>query len=113
MHVPRQRALQSTPQEIWYDHLTPLTPPLPSLPSPLSPSNPNLFLGRRVGRILAKKGVRGHFGVDFLTTTTPPQDAEKATNEHDGYYVFALEINLRQCGTTHPYFTMKFLTGMQ
>eukprot|EP00026_Physarum_polycephalum_P002624 Phypoly_transcript_02631.p1 GENE.Phypoly_transcript_02631~~Phypoly_transcript_02631.p1 ORF type:complete len:853 (+),score=145.66 Phypoly_transcript_02631:90-2648(+) len=92
--------------------------------------------GRRVGRTLASKGVRGHFGVDFLVTTKPPKDeqvSEKQEKENqkestqnemlekekqegepkkasDGHYVYALEINLRVCGTTHPYFTMKFLT---
>jgi len=80
--------------------------------------------GRRVGRSLAKKGVRGHFGVDFLTTTKPPQEIKQAkkvqlfdkeekkqdTDLSGGHFVYALEINLRQCGTTHPYFTMKFLT---
>lgn len=65
--------------------------------------------GRRVGRVLSKKGVRGHFGVDFLVSTTPPADAQDLKNESGGHYVYALEINLRQCGTTHPYFTMKFL----
>lgn len=52
--------------------------------------------------------------MDFLVTTRPPQDALAAVknkSEIEGHYVYALEINLRQCGTTHPYFTMKFLTG--
>eukprot|EP00026_Physarum_polycephalum_P006235 Phypoly_transcript_06277.p1 GENE.Phypoly_transcript_06277~~Phypoly_transcript_06277.p1 ORF type:complete len:559 (+),score=93.70 Phypoly_transcript_06277:93-1769(+) len=53
--------------------------------------------GKLVGEYLASKGVRGHFGVDFLV-----QGSESE--------LFALEINLRQCGTTHPYFSMKFLT---
>lgn len=46
-------------------------------------------------------------------TQGSPKEKEKETNERDGNYVYALEINLRQCGTTHPYFTMKFLTGMK
>lgn len=60
--------------------------------------------GRRVGRALAQKGVRGHFGVDFLVRNEKTEQGEGKGS------VFALEINLRQCGTTHPYFTMKFLS---
>lgn len=48
--------------------------------------------------MLAKRGARGYYGVDFLV----PKDSNE---------VYALEINLRLCGTTHPYFTMKLLTG--
>ncbi|HZH02349.1 MAG TPA: peptide ligase PGM1-related protein, partial [Myxococcaceae bacterium] len=52
--------------------------------------------GRRAGEILAAKGVRGRFAVDFIA-------ADGALN--------ALEINVWEGGTTHPYETLKALTG--
>lgn len=70
--------------------------------------------GRRVGKVLAEKGVHGHYGVDFLVQAHPDPSTSNSSEEkcngsapHD---LYALEINLRQCGTTHPYFAMKFLT---
>jgi len=60
--------------------------------------------GRKIGNVLAAKGVRGHYGVDFLAQSTNGKIPS-------GSDLFAIEINLRQCGTTHPYFTMKLLTG--
>jgi hypothetical protein len=57
-------------------------------------------LGRRVGEVLAGEGVIGRFGVDFVAVARP-----------DGPPTLqALEINLRQGGTTHPLNTLKFLT---
>ena len=55
-------------------------------------------IGRRIGEVMAAKGVIGRFGIDFLYT---PHD--------DG--ICAVEINLRQGGTTHPFNTLKFLTA--
>ncbi len=52
-------------------------------------------LGRRVGQALAERGVIGRFAVDFIGV---------------GDELYALEINLRQGGTTHPFNTMKFIT---
>eukprot|EP01111_Echinosteliopsis_oligospora_P019426 TRINITY_DN940_c0_g1_i1.p1 TRINITY_DN940_c0_g1~~TRINITY_DN940_c0_g1_i1.p1 ORF type:complete len:541 (+),score=93.80 TRINITY_DN940_c0_g1_i1:101-1723(+) len=59
--------------------------------------------GRKIGRVLASKGVMGHYGVDFLV--------QGDCNKSDDVKIYAIEINLRQCGTTHPFFTMKLLTG--
>ena len=53
--------------------------------------------GRQTGEVLAEQGVIGRFGVDFVAGA----DGE----------IYALEINLRQGGTTHPFNTLKFLTG--
>lgn len=50
---------------------------------------------------MAKKGAIGRFGVDFIVV---PQD-------FDDFDIYALEINLRQGGTTHPYETMRLLTN--
>ncbi len=52
-----------------------------------------------VGRVLATKGVLGRFALDFVVvrrgrTWTP----------------YAIEVNLRKGGTTHPFLTLQFLT---
>ncbi len=54
----------------------------------------------RVGHVLARDGVVGSFGVDFIIV---PQD--------DGERAFLSEINLRMGGTTHPFLMAKYLTG--
>ncbi|WP_448572755.1 peptide ligase PGM1-related protein [Trichothermofontia sp.] len=55
----------------------------------------------RIGRCLAEKGALERYGVDFVTV----QGA-------DGQWqIQAIEINLRKGGTTHPFMTLKYLTG--
>jgi len=54
----------------------------------------------KVGKRLAREGVLGRFAVDFVVAKQP--DAE--------WRSFAIEINLRKGGTTHPYLTLEFLT---
>lgn len=49
--------------------------------------------------LLKKNGVLGRFGVDFLSVK------KENTWEH-----YAIEINLRKGGTTHPYLMLQFLT---
>jgi len=56
---------------------------------------------RRVGHVLARKGVVSRFGVDFYVGWKDGAAPE----------TFALEINLRMGGTTHPYLALQFLTG--
>ncbi|MEO8585930.1 MAG: peptide ligase PGM1-related protein [Acidobacteriota bacterium] len=58
----------------------------------------------RIGRVLAAKGVVSRFAVDFLVTREDDAAPWKA---------WALEINLRMGGTTHPYLALQFLTGGQ
>jgi hypothetical protein len=60
--------------------------------------------GRRVGAVLAEKGVVSRFGIDFLVRRPP-------TGRN--WEIFALEINLRIGGTTHPFLALQFLTGGQ
>ena len=55
--------------------------------------------GERIGWILAREGVIGRFGVDFVVVRRP-----------EGWYPYAIEINLRSGGTTHPMLTMQALT---
>ena len=58
----------------------------------------------RIGAVLAAKGVVSRFAIDFLLTRDDPSAPWKA---------WALEINLRMGGTTHPYLALQFLTGGQ
>jgi hypothetical protein len=55
----------------------------------------------KVGAALAGKGVVSRFGVDFFVGWRPGGEPE----------IFALEINLRMGGTTHPFLALQFLTG--
>lgn len=54
---------------------------------------------RRVAAVLAGEGVVARFGIDFVSTRT--------RNEWTHY---AIEINLRKGGTTHPYLALQLLT---
>jgi hypothetical protein len=54
----------------------------------------------KIGRRLAKEGVLGRFALDFVVV-------RRASGVWD---VFAIEINLRKGGTTHPFLTLQFLT---
>ena len=55
---------------------------------------------RTIGDRLAKEGVLGRFAVDFVVV--------RGTD--GGWDPFAIEINLRKGGTTHPFLTLQFLT---
>ncbi|MDX1439514.1 MAG: peptide ligase PGM1-related protein, partial [Rubricoccaceae bacterium] len=55
--------------------------------------------GYRVGQVLAEKGVIGRFGVDFVSVRNGMS-----------WKSYAIEINLRKGGTTHPYDMLEFLT---
>ena len=57
--------------------------------------------GLKVGEHLARAGVVGRLAVDFLCTP----------KEGGGWDLWAVEINLRAGGTTHPFRTLQFLTG--
>jgi PGM1 C-terminal domain len=54
----------------------------------------------KVGRRLMQEGVLGRFAVDFVAVR----------NDAGGWEVYAIEINLRKGGTTHPFLTLQFLT---
>ncbi len=57
-------------------------------------------VGRRVGQLLQRQGVIGRYGVDFVSIPQP-----------DGWKHYAIEINLRKGGTTHPFMMLQFLTN--
>jgi hypothetical protein len=54
----------------------------------------------KIGKRLSREGVIGRFAVDFVVVRRP-----------DGHWdPYAIEINLRKGGTTHPFLTLQFLT---
>jgi hypothetical protein len=54
----------------------------------------------KVGRRLAKEGVIGRFALDFVVVRA----------KNGKWAPYAIEINLRKGGTTHPFLTLQFLT---
>ena len=54
----------------------------------------------KVGRRLAKEGVIGRFALDFVVVRA----------KNGKWEPYAIEINLRKGGTTHPFLTLQFLT---
>ncbi len=55
--------------------------------------------GQRVGSVLQKQQILGRYGVDFISVKEGEQWAH-----------YAIEINIRKGGTTHPYLMLQFLT---
>ena len=60
-------------------------------------------LARRIGRELAAAGVIGRSAVDFVVVRDPRREC--------GWRPYAIEINLRKGGTTHPFAALEQLTG--
>jgi hypothetical protein len=56
--------------------------------------------GEKVAMELAKRGVIGRFGIDYVSVW-----------KDDHWEHSAIEVNLRKGGTTHPFLTLKFLTA--
>ena len=54
----------------------------------------------KVGKRLAKEGVIGRFALDFVVVRS----------RNGKWEPYAIEINLRKGGTTHPFLTLQFLT---
>ncbi|MEO7314053.1 MAG: peptide ligase PGM1-related protein [Ginsengibacter sp.] len=57
------------------------------------------LLGKKVAEKLKDHGVIGRFSVDFISV-----------KENNEWKHFAIEINLRKGGTTHPYLMLQYLT---
>lgn len=55
--------------------------------------------GTRAGEILKSRGVLGRFGVDFISV-----------RQSNSWVHYAVEINLRKGGTTHPFQMLQLLT---
>ena len=56
-------------------------------------------MGKAVAEAFKEKGVLGRFAVDFISV-----------KENDKWKHYAIEVNLRKGGTTHPYMMLQFLT---
>jgi hypothetical protein len=56
-------------------------------------------MGAKVADVLQQRGVIGRFAIDFISV-----------KENDGWQHYAIEINLRKGGTTHPFLMLQFLT---
>ena len=56
--------------------------------------------GAKVAAALADQGVIGRFGIDYVSV-----------QEQGKWQHYAIEVNLRKGGTTHPFLTLKFLTS--
>ena len=57
----------------------------------------------KLGARLAREGVLGRFAIDFVAVR----------DDHGAWSSYAIELNLRKGGTTHPYLTLEFLTEGQ
>jgi hypothetical protein len=57
-------------------------------------------MGKAIAEVLKNEGVLGRFGIDFISV-----------KENDGWKHYAIEINLRKGGTTHPFLMLQFLTN--
>jgi hypothetical protein len=55
---------------------------------------------KTIAEELKKKGILGRFSIDFISV-----------KENDQWQHFAIEINMRKGGTTHPYLLLQFLTS--
>ena len=55
--------------------------------------------GLKAARLLRERGVLGRFGVDFISV-----------RDGAGWRHYAIEINLRKGGTTHPFIMLQYLT---
>jgi hypothetical protein len=55
--------------------------------------------GLKVAEALRQRGVIGRFGVDFMLVRSA-----------EGWKQYAIEINLRKGGTTHPFISLQYLT---
>ncbi len=56
----------------------------------------------KVGELLRQAGVLGRFALDFVASRS---------GDSDHWESYAIEVNLRKGGTTHPFLTLQFLTG--
>lgn len=58
---------------------------------------------KQIGETLAKHGARERFAVDYVVVESEKEDS---SSKHD---IYAIEINLRSGGTTHPCETARLL----
>jgi len=58
------------------------------------------MMGKMIAEELRTQGALGRFSIDFISVKEPV-----------GWKHYAIEINLRKGGTTHPFLMLQFLTG--
>ncbi len=74
--------------------------------------------GMKAAEVLQRRGVLGRFGVDFISVPLAgpgagpgaEPGAGPGAEPGGGWRHYALEVNLRKGGTTHPYQMLQFLT---
>jgi len=59
-------------------------------------------MGKTIANILKNEGVTGRFSIDFISVKD---------DHYDSWKHYAIEINLRKGGTTHPFLMLQFLTN--
>lgn len=64
--------------------------------------------GLKIGSHLVTQGLIERVSIDYLAVPTQPMQAVSPDNP---WKMYAIEINLRKGGTTHPFRTLQFLTG--
>ena len=57
-------------------------------------------MGKVIAEALKREGVIGRLSIDFISV-----------KENDNWKHYAIEINLRKGGTTHPFLMLQFLTN--
>ena len=70
-----------------------------TFPAQKAYSNEIAAISKQVAEELLKQKVLGRFGIDFLSI-----------KKEEGWIHYAIEINLRKGGTTHPFLMLQFLT---
>jgi hypothetical protein len=70
---------------------------------PADPAYSRLISGpaQVIGERLAREGALGRFAIDFVVVR----------NRTGEWTPYAIELNLRKGGTTHPFLTLQYLTG--
>lgn len=71
-----------------------------SFPAHMEYSTEIAAIGKKIAEELQREGVLGRFSIDFISVKQP-----------EGWKHYAIEINLRKGGTTHPFLMLQFLTG--
>lgn len=72
-------------------------------------------LGMKIGRELADLGAVGPMSIDFIAVPKNDESVRKLSSgtihTQGGFDLYAVEINMRRGGTTHPLHATSFLTG--
>jgi hypothetical protein len=69
---------------------------------PANPAYGPMIMGEaeKIGRRFAKEGIVGRFAIDFIVVRS----------QSGAWQPYAIEVNLRKGGTTHPFLTLQYLT---